>query len=203
MNIFDIQFTTKDQSYTERAKHFVVAVGTSPAMKTGWQHFLGAVRRFVENKALLDPEVVHTTTCITFANRAAIPLHDVALTDDLFNPVTFAFPQSCGEPSFAIAISAVLEVVEKHTHRTPVVVIFLSDGEDGFPHKELKNLCQDKNWKKIDSFWAVAIGSKVSHGTLSGMAQWLAKGDQKKGQFRNPKAHTELVEVFEEMAAST
>jgi hypothetical protein len=203
MNIFNIQFTTKDQAYTERAKHFVIAVGTSAAMKNEWQSFLKAAKKLVEEKCLLDPEVTHTTTCITFANRAAIPFHDILLTEEQFNETNSPFPPTCGDPSFSNALSAVLEVIEKHTKQSPVVVILISDEEDGFPHKELKNLSQDTNWKKIDSFWTVAIGPKLSQGTLAGMAQWLSTESQRKAHFLNPKAYADLVAVFEEMAIRT
>ena len=155
----------------------------------------------MEYQSMLDPEVSHNVTCITFTNRPSISLANELLTEDVFNYKTFHLPRVLGEPSFAGALGAVLKVIENHTARNQVEIILVSDGEDQFPYAEMARLCEDELWKKLSAFRAVAIGGQRL-GILERMAQWLVKDGQTKGHYYNPGAYTGLLEVFEEMAVN-
>jgi hypothetical protein len=200
--MYGIEYTTSDQSYSERSKHFIFAVGITESMRTGWPYFLRASRKFAESKLTQDPSVSHSVSCITFTQRTAVPFQDQVLYEDLFHSDTL-FPQLpfTGEKtSFSSALGEASEIIERHTSRIPVVLILISDGDGAFPHRELKRLCEDSVWKKLDSFWAVGFGNKALHGTLMGIAQYMVKGYKEKWHFRNPKDFTELVDHFDDIA---
>lgn len=202
--IYDIKYTVSDQSYTEKAKHFMFVVGATNTMKAGWSSFLRAGTRFAETKQLQDPSVAHLSTCILFSETTSLSFHDVVLSEDLFSIHRFPPPFSNHEKtSFTAALRVVLGLLEKHTSRVPVVIIMISDGDDAFPHRELKKMCEDGIWKKIDSFWGVGFGSKASQGTLMGMAQWMVKGYREKWHFCNPMDLSELVEQIDAIANET
>lgn len=195
---YGIQFTASDQSYAERTKHFIFLVGATSSMEENWQTFLRAAKKFAETKRGQDPSVAHLASLVLFSTRAAIAFRDAALTEDLFDDVQIPF--SGDKTSFSAALTVVCEMLEKQLSRIPAVIVLISDGDDAFPQKELKKLCEDSIWKRIDSFWAVGFGPQALSGNLLGMAQWMVKGHVEKWHFRNPKDFGELVDNYAEIA---
>lgn len=202
--IYGIQYAVADQSYTERSRHFYFIIGTTASMRAGWESLIRAGNKFAETKRIQDPAVSHFTTCITFSESISTPFQDVVMTEDFFSIHTLPTPYTSSErTNFSLAMKTVLGMLDKYTSRVPVVIIMISDGDDAFPHKELKRMCEDGTWKKIDSFWGVGFGAKSIQGTVMGMAQWMVKGYRVKSHFCNPKDLTELVDLFEAIAKDT
>jgi len=202
---YGIQYTITDQSFSERAKHFIFLVGATEGMRKNWQYFIRAAKAFAETKTTQDPYVTHFSSCIGFSHRAKIAFRDVPLSDENFDSenlqALFSFSED--KTLFSAALGSVIELLEKQTSRMPAVIILVSDGDEAFPQKELKRLCEDQIWKKIDSFWALAFGNRARHGTVMGMAQWMVKGYREKWHFKNPKDYTELVSHYEQIANET
>lgn len=89
-------------------------------------------------------------------------------------------------------------MVEKHTSRAPIVVIFVSSPfADEFPKAEMQQFTDSHIWKKILSVWTIALGTNGR--TMERMAGMVKRGSMVKGHFRDVESDNELVQVFGEI----
>jgi len=182
-----MKYTEKDESTVEPKHHYILVLDDSGSMQDDWNGLKDAVRGFLAKKQ--NAFVEHLVSCVIFNSHARIVFHNAKVSQELLSKIEF----TSGGTNFSDALQKVISLVNaSNGGDSDIVILFMSDGEDKYPGKEMQQLSACLS--KIEAFWA--IGFKGDSATLKQMAAALPG----KGEYKNPTNISDLIQQYAEIA---
>jgi uncharacterized protein YegL len=183
--------------------HWILLLDGSGSMAgRPWKDLLQAVDDFLKHRLVLN--TTDRITIIIFSDQADYACYNEEIQNVNLNNI--GSPK--GGTSFAKAFECVNECIKRtKTNRNTTTtttdalgygIIFMTDGDNNYPEKELNQLV-DEHGTTI-RFWTLALGVD-SDGTATKVLEKIS--DKMHGSYYSLEASSQLIQVFAEIANNT
>jgi uncharacterized protein with von Willebrand factor type A (vWA) domain len=173
--------------------HWILLLDGSGSMAgTAWKDLIQAVQQFLTHRQALN--TIDRITIIRFSDKT----DDVCVNEDIKNVKLTNIKDPAGQTSFSKAFARVNECI-KQTKTTALnyAIIFMTDGDDHYPEKELNQLVKEHGANI--RFWTLVLG--VLDGKATKILEQIS--DKMHGSYYNLAASSELSHIYAEIAKNT
>jgi uncharacterized protein YegL len=193
---YDMEFVTENTAQaTAKPFHYILLLDASGSMQgEPWRNLLEGVREFI--KIRVDSGSSDRITIIVFDSHATYAYFNEDIKSIDITQIKF----TNGGTDFGNAFDLVIKTIQNrqmstsaynHCGNLDYIIIFMSDGQGGFPFSQMQTLSTMKNL--IDQFWTVALGNT----SMDVLQQINHKMD---GTFKELEDSADFVHVYAEIA---
>ncbi|CAF3979690.1 unnamed protein product [Rotaria magnacalcarata] len=193
---YDMEFVTENTAQaTAKPLHYILLLDASGSMDgEPWRNLLEGVREFI--KIRVDSGSSDRITIIVFDSHAKYAYFNEEMKSIDITKIEF----TNGGTDFSNAFDLVIKTIRNTQSQTSAynpfghsdyVIIFMSDGQGGFPVSQMETLSAMKTM--INQFWTVALGDT----SMNVLQQINQKMD---GTFKELTDSTDFVCVYAEIA---
>ncbi|CAF1618372.1 unnamed protein product [Rotaria magnacalcarata] len=193
---YDMEFVTENTAQaTAKPFHYILLLDASGSMSgEPWRNLLDGVREFL--KIRVDSGSSDRITIIVFDSQAKYAYFNEDMKSIDITQIKFTDGGTDFGNAFDLVIKAIRNTQIQSSAYNPFgqsdyVIIFMSDGQGGFPASQMQTLSAIKTM--INQFWTVALGDT----SMDVLQQINQKMD---GTFKELKDSADFVHVYAEIA---
>ncbi|CAF4542869.1 unnamed protein product [Rotaria socialis] len=185
-----------------KLKHYIFLLDNSGSMKKTdrWTHLIQAIRTFtkIHNELKGDGVASFVLFGLSAKSPPGLLFKEIKLLNESdFNLLQNSTPE--GGTNFQVAFQKVIEILKSinsndKVSKRPQVIIFMTDGEAGYPQQELVTLSTTYR-SVIKEFWTVACET-------SSLTELRKINQVMKGSFKDVQQADGLVQVYSELASN-
>jgi uncharacterized protein YegL len=193
---YDMEFVTENTAQaTAKPFHYILLLDASGSMNgEPWKNLLDGVREFIMIR--VDSGSSDRITIIVFDSNASYAYFNEDIKSIDIAQIKFTNGGTDFGNAFDLAIKTIRNTQLQSSTYKPIghsdyIIIFMSDGDAGFPSSQMETLSTMKYM--IDQFWTVALGN-----TSMGVLQRI--NEKMDGTFKELKDSADFISVYAEIA---
>jgi uncharacterized protein YegL len=193
---YDMQFVTENTAQAvAKPFHYILLLDASGSMDgEPWKNLLDGVEEFI--KIRIDSGSSDRLTIIVFNDNATYAYFNEDIKSIDIAKIKFTGGRTDFGNAFDLVIKTIRNTQVQSSTFNPFehldyIIIFMSDGQAGFPFSQMETLSTMKNI--INQFWTVALGN-----TSTNVLQQI--NEKMDGTFKELKDSADFVYVYAEIA---